>query len=147
MRPAALRRWGALLAIVPAGPADAQGDPVAVARAFMAAVRYGDVTAIRALRTGDAVMVGGDVAIPFAEGDGAFAGMRLEGCTVADLSLTPKPFAAAPSDTLFPRSIRRGGGWMVEGTWSCPTPTGNRHVTAVQIVVADGKVALFAFGR
>lgn len=120
----------------------AQNGPVATADAFLRAILTGNVVAIRNLRTEDALIGAGHVAGPMAEADeilGRFSQLK---CSVGPLAISPKPVAP---NTLGLASLNDSSARWVQGTISCPTATGGVKETPIQVAVARGKVAVFAF--
>lgn len=125
-------------------PAAAQGKSVSVAEAFLKAFLAGDAVAIRNLRTDDAALVGGDVAIPMSGLEGALPQspfLRMK-CSSGRLALSPEPVAANLLDLA---SVKGGDARWIEGTISCASATGQTRNTPVKIVVVREKVAVFAF--
>lgn len=124
----------------------AQTEPVAVASAFLGAMLRGDVAALRSQHTEDAMIAVGDVGGRLTGAESALIRPEMKLCTVGPLSLKPDEVPVDAFGSQTPASLKKGGARAVEGTVSCPTKAGGIHETAVMIIVAGDKVAVFAFG-
>lgn len=122
----------------------AQVEPADVASAFLGAMLRGDVAALRSQHTADAVVVVGDVGGPLTGVEASLIHPEMKLCTVGPLTLDPNGVAADLSGPQTPASLKEKGASAVEGTISCPTKSGEIRKSAVRIVVAGGKVPVFA---
>lgn len=133
-----------LAALLCPAPAMAQVEPADVASAFLEAMLRGDVAALRSQHTADAVVVVGDVGGPLTGVEASLIRPEMKLCTVGPLALDPNEVTADLLGPQTPASLKEMGASAVEGTISCPTKSGEIRKSAVRIVVAGGKVAVFA---
>lgn len=127
-------------------PAFAEADPIAVAHAFVEALRSGDAEAFQSRHTQDAMFFGGDVGIPLAGVEKAFSQPKYKACTLGPLILKPEKVAADLLLNQTPASMRDGAAGKVEGILSCPATTGGIRLTRMTFYVSGDRVAIFAIG-